>query len=231
MPKRLTLKDLEDAKKKWGFDWTWAPVHQLPEKEIRGKDHKAFFNVTCKCGEQSWVGWEALRSGRSKCCPPCSRAPSLEEMKAIAAKYGALWTPTTVFKMHPKIKRRLVRMQCKCKAWHWVHWNLFQQGQALSCRSCATKIARGTLNNKFGYKHPLHRAWKYLGLRKRLQGMHVTWTSFVEFKEWALANGYTDGARLMRKDSAHAAGLTPENCYWQNTTAVRGHVNSGRPIY
>ena len=44
MPKRLTLKDLEDAKEKQGFDWTWTPAHRLPEKEVRGKDHKAFFH-------------------------------------------------------------------------------------------------------------------------------------------------------------------------------------------
>jgi hypothetical protein len=48
--------------------------------------------------------------------------------------------------------------------------------------------------------------------KPRWKGLEVGWSSYAEFKTWALANGYEDGLSLDRREGDK--GYVPGNCQW-----------------
>ena len=73
------------------------------------------------------------------------------------------------------------------------------------------------------WRTPLWKIWDNLKARiagrhtdgagvARWKGLEKEWQSFAEFRDWALASGYTDGASLDRKESH--LGYTRSNCQW-----------------
>lgn len=69
----------------------------------------------------------------------------------------------------------------------------------------------------------LYRAWKNVHNRvagrtkdgcakARWKGLAVGWSSWSEFRTWALQNGFRNGLVLERKDPS--LGYGPDNCEW-----------------
>lgn len=47
----------------------------------------------------------------------------------------------------------------------------------------------------------------------------VTFAEYPGFFEWAMANGYTVGAKLLRHDESKT--FTPENCFWVTPSELK----------
>lgn len=76
-----------------------------------------------------------------------------------------------------------------------------------------------------GREHPIYSTWSRMRRRCRskkgnrahvyyLRGITVAdeWQDYLEFKKWALANGWRDGLQLDRIDND--LGYSPNNCRW-----------------
>lgn len=84
----------------------------------------------------------------------------------------------------------------------------------------------------------LYNAWRNLKARTRgtaragngrnyWKGKPVEWQSFEEFREWALANGYSRTRNsLDRKDDTQ--GYTRANCRWLTVAQNTAHENACR---
>ena len=230
MPRILTLDDLLKVKEEIGFHWTWDPIHVMPKSKTVGKSHRRYFHFTCICKNKSWVEWGAVKCGRNMSCHRCSRMPTLEQMQSLAKKYGMLWKPTLVFKICPKSKRRMFRMQCACGNWHWVRWAHFQQGRHKGCRSCGMRIAKGTINDPYPSKHPIKAQWRRIEFDQKINKYPAYWHNFEEFKDWSIANGYTNGSEFVLRVRDKDIGYRPETCAWKNKNTVGGSVNMNRRI-
>ena len=68
-----------------------------------------------------------------------------------------------------------------------------------------------------------HRHYKNYGER----GIAVCeeWSSFIVFKDWAMANGYVEGLSIDRVDNNK--GYHPENCQWITRSENSGKDNVG----
>jgi hypothetical protein len=86
----------------------------------------------------------------------------------------------------------------------------FHKGLCMSCQSTGNKNAQ-----KHGdCKERLYRIWKGIFFRKYIITANVCkdWYSYIEFKKWALDNGYSHKLTIDRKNNKN--GYSPENCQW-----------------
>ena len=51
------------------------------------------------------------------------------------------------------------------------------------------------------------------------------WSSFIAFKDWAMANGYAEGLTIDRVDNSK--NYTPDNCEWITRAENSGKDNAG----
>lgn len=101
-------------------------------------------------------------------------------------------------------------------------WKLRGTNQYSTCRSCTTS-QRNMTHGQAGSR--LHTIWRGMCQRCRDEN-HVSagayhnkgikvcknWLEFVQFREWAMANGYQDNLTIDRIDPAK--DYCPENCQW-----------------
>lgn len=111
-----------------------------------------------------------------------------------------------------------------------------KKGRATKCKSCSIKNSKTTHGES---KTRLHNIWISMKNRcknensvgyKNYGGRGITvcssWHYYENFKNWALANGYSDVLSIDRINSD--MGYTPENCRWTTRTV---QARNTRRIY
>lgn len=130
-------------------------------------------------------------------------------------------------------RKRKYRIRCSCGR---EYERIINSATQLSthCRSCrpqatgpkprSSTTRRTTTHSPSLSKTRLYRIWKKMksrcndptsDLHNSGISYHYSWESFDNFKQWALANGYTDDLHLIR----HSLMLDfcPQNCMWSAT--------------
>lgn len=118
---------------------------------------------------------------------------------------------------------------CSCGCW----------GKSIKVAICASKIKHGMAQSRLHSIwcdmkdrcfNPLNKSYHYYGGR----GIKITppWHNFINFKNWAMINGYFDHLSIVRIDVN--VGYSPSNCKWikmseqcKNTTRTHRVVFNG----
>lgn len=104
---------------------------------------------------------------------------------------------------------------CDCGMPVFVLWRILNAGSRTGCGNCRPKYKTERLYNIWGgmkdrCRNPNNPSYDRYGGR----GILVCdgWMGYLEFRAWALANGYRDDLTLERKDVN--GGYDPGNCTW-----------------
>lgn len=119
--------------------------------------------------------------------------------------------------------------RCSCGTVKKVLANALRSGRSTSCGCVAKRIAKSTASHNFtthgDSKSRLYKIWS--GMLKRCENHNASnyqyyggrdisvcdsWHSFINFKSWAIKNGYSDSLSIDRIDVND--GYNPDNCRW-----------------
>ena len=158
----------------------------------------------CDCGNRNTVvlGRLISQSG-SRSCGKCQTTNRI----FVGAKF-ARWTVISITEKRDKAQRHYVEVRCNCPS-HTVkkvELNSLVFGRSKSC-GCLKKEKLSKYSTKHGQiKTELYPKWKNLSVRPEI------WAKFDDFKEWAMATGYSQGMNLYRPDTN--LPLSPDNYKW-----------------
>jgi len=134
----------------------------------------------------------------------------------ILKQYGN-WT--TIKEITNERKGRYVLCKCACGVQKEIRLDLLKAGRSKQCKACAAK-ERNTTHGDTGSR--LHTIWMGIANRCRFNSEYTNierckeWDNYTIFKQWYIANGYTDTATIDRKNNTK--GYTPDNCRWTTKT-------------
>lgn len=135
--------------------------------------------------------------------------------------------------------------QCICNQITEVSQSNLRAGKSTSCGCYATELAGQTYKSKFethgDHKSRLYRIhkgmvsrcnkpWDNNYSRYGAVGIRVCadWINYLQFKKWALANGYNDTLTIDREDSFK--DYCPDNCRWATyQTQTRNRHKQKKP--
>lgn len=139
------------------------------------------------------------------------RTPDLE----IGSFYGD-WE---ILEEKPRSKEKYYLCKCKCGITKEVSKSNLRLGKSTSCNKGTCKslaLTHGMANTR------LYGIWSKMkgrlvnpnGNNKCYHGitLYPVWESFEPFRDWALANGYSDNLTIDRIDGTK--GYEPTNCRW-----------------
>lgn len=206
-------------------------VERAENKADGSETGRAMWKCLCDCGNTTIVSGRNLRNGSTKSCG-CLLSERQKERKRgnrsmlVGQKYGRLTVIADTGKGVDGNSLWLCR--CDCGNMVQVRSDYLKRGLKRSC-GCLQKETRedGTNRRKHGMsKTRLHRIWR--GMKSRCFNPNAThyeyyggrgitvckeWAdSFEKFRDWALANGYSDVLTIDRKDND--GNYEPNNCKW-----------------
>lgn len=166
-------------------------------------------------------------------------------MRVIDLK-GTIFNRLTVISELPKKGyHRYWLCQCICGQLTEVGQSNLRAGKSTSCGCYATELAGQTYKSKFvthgdhssrlyrihrGMLNRCNKSWDTNYARYGAVGIRVCneWLSYLQFKEWAMSNGYEATLTLDRVDSLK--DYCPSNCRWATyQTQTRNRNKQKKP--
>ena len=201
--------------------------------ELRNK--RVFWEFKCDCGNNKIINASSVAAGCTKSCG------CLDFKKAIKDYTNNTYHRLTAVKFIER-KNAQTLWEFKCKCGETKKANIFNVTRGLT-KSCGC-LQKETAPNKThgGTGTRLHDIWRGMKMRcynpnvkryNRYGGRGVTicseWRNdFAVFRDWALANGYTDELTIDRRDND--GNYEPENCKWSTWKEQANNKGNNHPI-
>lgn len=161
------------------------------------------------------------------------------ENKNIKDITGQKFGKLTVIKTSGKSKSGNIKWLCKCECGNTteVVGSKLRNGHTKSCGCLkfseqargysATRLYRIWTNMHRRCYDSRHDKFKWYGNK----GITICneWHQFINFRTWALANGYSDDLSIDRIDSKGI--YEPSNCRWQTQKQQMNNVSSNKILY
>lgn len=142
---------------------------------------------------------------------------------------GKVFSRLTIIEDLGNIKgRRKVICECECGKTKTIQYQHLKSESTRSCGCLQKEIVRKRETKHGGIGTSLYNRWK--AMRQRCnnpknrafqnyggRGIIIceSWDNFINFKSWALSNGYKEGLELDRKDNS--GNYTEKNCRFVTT--------------
>lgn len=210
--------------KKYGRLLAKYPV-RVPKKKANRTTVRIL--CLCDCGKEHSAVPSELRTGHIKSCG-CYRSDVAKEdtMKMVGNKFGRLQVISIVSAKSIGKKRTdaFANCICDCGSQIYVRCYNLRTGETKSC-GCYQQTKFSISLTKHGEsKTRLYRVWHGMLTRclsngpyhDRYRGRGITvcseWKSYVNFRDWAIGNGYEDGLSIERVNND--GNYEPNNCKW-----------------
>lgn len=163
-------------------------------------------------------------------------------MNRLDIKPGDRFSRLTIIEeVEMRYGRRYFLCKCDCGTIKEIGLNNFNKGKTESCGCLHSEITRKR-NFKHGlYGTRIHKSWRHMIDRcqnpkdKRFvhyggRGIKVCseWQEFINFYEWAIANGYNDTLTIERKDVD--GDYCTDNCMWATCKQQQNNRRNNRYI-
>lgn len=143
-------------------------------------------------------------------------------------------------------RTRVIPVQCDCGTTKTVQLGALYAGRSQRCQKCGPRTPRPTIHGgKVGGKESqLYKAW--LEMRRRCtrptfsnydryggRGITVdpTWASdYLAFADWAIDNGFIDGAGLSLDRIDNNGNYGPDNCRWATAREQQRNKSSNHHV-
>lgn len=185
------------------------------------KHHHSCWLCQCDCGNQVVVSRDRLVSGNTSSCGCIKLIPRYNDI--IGERYGRL---TVIGFDHIDERHQAYWVcQCDCGSKVVVKAASLKSGNTSSCGCYKRDRTRETMATHGLSTTRLYKAWQAMQNRCEnsnygsyhrygQRGIRVCgeWKNFENFRDWAVASGYSEGLSLDRINND--GNYCPENCRW-----------------
>lgn len=205
------------------------------ERTQNTKSGETRWLCVCDCGNRLQVRGSSLRNGNKTDCGKHRSAWNLENL--VGERFGRLIVIERADNTNAKQARWIC--ECECGSIVTVRAQDLKSGRTKSCgcykrevvKSCSithgmskTRLWRIWNDMHVRCEYPSATQFKYYGEK----GVFVCeeWKTFEPFRDWAVANGYTDELTIDRIDVS--GNYTPSNCRWASWSDQQNNKSTNR---
>jgi hypothetical protein len=213
------------------IDLTGQRFGQLTAIRYVGKNKhgKSIWEFACDCGNTFVTQGAIAKRGDAKSCG-CSSSGLID---LTGYRFGR-WTVIRPDRFERGKKYWLCR--CDCGTEKTVEGDTLRRGTSTGCIKCRNvQVKHGMADQKIYWVwHGMVSRCKYVNGKNyhNYGGRGITvcdeWQEFEPFYEWAIANGYSDGLTIDRKDND--GNYEPGNCRWVGWNVQSNNKRTNRII-